>query len=228
MPRIFRNDVTLTPDTVVAAWDPHNWFGDVNVKDVYLIKLRDVDFKERGYRNLVIPDVGYATVYKAGNGFNVVDADAEADQKQAKLDAITSQDPEEFVEKVLDDWDDFLTSKGFNYVSEEEIKKWPDGTAIFYVNTKHNANELDLVILYKNPLYKYIETGRKDSLEGYVRGYQFAEDRRNYDGIDEFPSTVKKALADIDVSEMTSSFYKVTSDLNPKRAYKKLYSSIHY
>ncbi len=227
MPRIFRNNVTLTPDTVVAAWEPHNGFGDVNVKDVYLTKLKDVDFKKRGYRNLVIPDIGYATVYKTDSGFNVVDADAEANQKQAELDAITSQDPEVFAEKVLDDWDDFLTTKGFSYIGEEETTDWPGGSTVYYVNTKHDTNELDLVVLYKKPLLRYIETGRKDSLENYVDGYQFVEGSSNLVKLNRLSPMVKKALTDIGVSEMDQAYSKTTS-LNPKEAYRRVYKDIHW
>lgn len=129
MTRIFRRDVHLTPDTTVAAWDPHNGFGDVNVKDVYLIQLKDVDFKGRGYRNLVIPEKGYVTVYKTEQGYQVVDAGAEADikkNKQAELEA-TADDK---VEKVLDEWDDVMVADGYSYVGEDEQGY------IWYVATK--------------------------------------------------------------------------------------------
>ena len=140
MPRIFRTDVKLTPSTVVAAWDPHNWFGDVSVKDVFVAPLKDVDFKGRGYRNLVIPEIGYATVCKTDDGYQVVDTEAEepvraqkkadAEQRRAQL---ASRDWDEFKEQELDKWDNFLNGLGYSYVGEE---KTHGGEDIYYEATK--------------------------------------------------------------------------------------------
>lgn len=218
MVRIFRRDVHLTPDTTVAAWDPHNGFGDVNVKDVYLIQLKDVDFKGRGYRNLVIPEEGYVTVYKTEQGYRVVDVDAEAGVKQAKRDAITNQNPDEFVEKILDDWDAFLNSRGFSFVGESDVYT-------VYANADREA-DANLVAIDKNKLKRFVKSGENSHLRNYVEAGRIEYEGDEHWSVDkdlilkENPA-ILAAVKKAGIEYIVPTFY-YSAALNPKIAYKSI------
>lgn len=140
--RISKAGVKLTPDTIVAAWNAHNGFGDVSVKDVYLQKLGEVDFRGKSVRNLIIPEVGYTTVYKNGNEYSAVD---------------TQMETEAIVEEALDKWDDLLTSKGYTYTGESEKSE------IYYASTKSAEEQpVRIFIIKKWAMMRNVKAGRKD------------------------------------------------------------------
>ena len=218
MPRIFRTDLKLAPSTIVASWDPHNRFGDVSVKDIYLIQLKDVDFGDRGYRNLVIPEEGYATVYKTKQGYQVVDVDAEADAKRAKKDAITNQNPDEFVEKILDDWDAFLNSKGFSFVGENDKH-------VVYANADREA-DANLVRINKDQLRRFVESGDKSDLYEYVQASKIKYEDDKFWLVDRHrvlkdAPAILAAVKKMGIEYLTPTF-NYSMALNPKIAYKAI------
>ena len=140
--RISKAGVKLTPDTIVAAWNAHNIFKDVSVKDIYLQKLGEVDFKGKSVRNLIVPKIGYTTVYKDGNEYTAVDTQLETE--------IT-------VEGILDKWDDLLTSKGYTYTGESEENE------IYYASTKSAEEQpIRIFIIKKWAMMRNVKAGRKD------------------------------------------------------------------
>ena len=123
--KVFRNIITLDSSTEVIVWENND------IKSAKFMKLEEVDFSNKKHRPAIIKGMDYTIIYKDKDSYYAVDIEAEN---------------RTWMESVLTKWDEFLVSKEYIRVGEDDIN-------IVYVATKDSASQpLRIVHINKRTL----------------------------------------------------------------------------
>lgn len=147
--RIFRNDITLDASTEVVVWKGND------IKSAKFVKLGEVDFGNKNHRPVIIRGMDYTIVYKDKDNYYAVDMEAER---------------RTWIESILGKWNDFLTSKGYLFVGEDDISS-------VYVATKDDVSQPLRIVNVNKRCLDYMFSFPKSSwspVEAWVCGKEYS------------------------------------------------------